>query len=47
MSYRVTFEDAFMLLYCSDKYKTHKISYEVVDDCLEAYFIVMRLVFLV
>ena len=31
---RVVPEDAFMLLYCSDRYKTQKICHEASDDCL-------------
>ena len=40
---RVTSEDPFMLLYCSDRYKTQKMCDKAVHDCLAAlkiYFLI-------
>ena len=37
MSDRVDSEDPFMLIYCSNRYKTQKMCYETVDDSLRAY----------
>ena len=31
---RAIFENPFMLVYCSDKYKTQRMCDEAVDDCL-------------
>ena len=33
---RVIYEDSFMLIYCSGRYKTQKMCGETVNDCLEA-----------